>query len=77
MRWINDTTARYYQAHLSLDLLGDWTLIAVWGGLGSKRGNMRVNHVPSYEDGLKRLQDLDKRRQRRGYQPVSEKVQTP
>lgn len=32
MCWVNDAKASYYQAWLAEDLLGDWTLIRVWGG---------------------------------------------
>jgi hypothetical protein len=32
MRWVNDAKARYYQAWLTEDLFGAWTLITVWGG---------------------------------------------
>jgi hypothetical protein len=45
-RWINPETARYYQVDLVQDLFGDWTLIQCWGGLGSRRGRMRVVYVP-------------------------------
>ncbi len=41
MRWANDAKARYYRAWLIEDLFGDWTLITVWGGLGSRRGQAR------------------------------------
>ena len=51
------------------------TVVVAWGGLCNRRGNMRVNPLPSYEDGLKRLRALDKRRKGRGYCPVGEPVQ--
>jgi hypothetical protein len=66
-RWVNDEKARYYQAHLIQDLFGEWTLIAVWGGLGSRRGGMHSTGVASYADGLKQLAAIGKRRRQRGY----------
>ncbi len=38
MRWVNDAKARYYPAWLTEDLFGDWTLITVGDGRGSRRG---------------------------------------
>ena len=66
-RWINPEKGRYYHAHLDNDLFGGWTLVLAWGGLRNRRGNMQVHAVSSYEDGLKRLQAIDRRRGRRGY----------
>jgi hypothetical protein len=66
-RWINPEKGRYYHAHLDNDLFGGWTLVLAWGGLRNRRGNMLVNPVSSYEDGLQRIQAIDKRRGRRGY----------
>jgi hypothetical protein len=67
-RWINVAKARYYQVELIKDLLGDWTLVQVWGGLDSKRGRMRVVWVPSQTAGLARLAAIGKQRGKRGYE---------
>jgi len=67
MRWVNEETARYYQAWLIEDLFGDWTLVTAWGGLGSRRGRARSTAVPSYEDGLARIEKVAKRRGQHGY----------
>jgi hypothetical protein len=67
MRWVNEKKARYYQAWLTEDLLGDWTLVTVWGGLGSRRGQARSTAVPSYEDGLAHIEKIAKRRWQHGY----------
>jgi hypothetical protein len=66
-RWENPEKARYYQADLVEDLLGDWSVITAWGGLGSHRGRACKTWVPTYEDGLKRLREIEKRRRQRGY----------
>ncbi len=70
-RWINPDNFRYYQASLVLDLFGDWTLLCAWGGLGSMRGNYSITGVSSYEDGLRKIDELDAYRKKRGYVSVS------
>ena len=71
LRWINDMTNRYYQAELTQDLLGEWTVVTAWGGLGSHRGGMRSTGVASYADGLAQLEAIGKRRHQRGYRRVA------
>jgi len=66
-RWIHPEKARYYQAELVKDLLGDWTVVLCWGGLGSRRGGRRIQYVESYEAGLARLEAIGERRGKRGY----------
>jgi hypothetical protein len=75
MRWVNDVTVRYLEAHLVEDLFNSWTLITVWGGQGSPRGRMRSTGVESYEDGRKQLEKIGKRRRQRGYRLVN--VESP
>ncbi|WP_295457994.1 WGR domain-containing protein [uncultured Thiodictyon sp.] len=69
-RWIHETKNRYYQAHLLQDLFGEWTLVRVWGGLGSHQGAVRTTGVSSYADGLAQVQAIGKRRRQHGYLPV-------
>ena len=71
-RWINLAKARYYHVELVEDLFGDWTLVQCWGGLGSRRGRLRIVWVSSHEDGLERIEMIEKRRVQRGYQAVSD-----
>ncbi len=70
-RWIQTERARYYQAFLVKDLFGEWTPIMARGGPGSKRGGMRSTRVPSYEAGLQRIGEIDKRRRRHGYRSLA------
>jgi len=65
--WVNPEKARYYQVHLDRDLLGDWTLRTVWGGIGSRLGRMHCTGVASYDDGIEQVQAIAKRRAQRGY----------
>ncbi|WP_020507143.1 WGR domain-containing protein [Lamprocystis purpurea] len=77
MRWLHIAKARYYQAHLEKDLFGDWTLITVWGGLGSRLGRMRTTGVASYADGQAQIQKIAKRRQQHGYEAGPETPDYP
>jgi len=65
--WVNHQKARYYQVHLDRDLLGDWTLRTVWGGLRSRLGRMHCTGVASYDDGIEQVRVIAKRRRQRGY----------
>ncbi len=76
-RWVHPEKARYYQADLIVDLLGDWCVVTAWGGLGSHRGQVRRAMVPSYEDGVRRLREIEKRRRQRGYLSVATEALAP
>lgn len=69
--WINSEKARYYQVFLDQDLLGDWTLIKIWGGIGSNRGQMHSTGVASYEAGVEQVGEIARRRAQRGYASVT------
>ena len=66
-RWVHPEKARYYQVDLVQDLLGDWTLVLCWGGLGSKRGGVRILVVESEGAGEELIEAIGKRRRQRGY----------
>ena len=69
--WINPEKARYYQVFLDQDLFGDWTLIKVWGGIGSNRDGFASSGVPSRNAGLEAIERISQRRSRRGYPRVA------
>jgi len=69
--WINPEKARYYQVFLDQDLFGDWTLIKVWGGIGSNRGRMHSTGVASYEASVEQIGEIARRRAQRGYASVT------
>ena len=69
--WINPEKARYYRVFLDQDLFGDWTLIKVWGGIGSNRGRMHSTGVASYEAGIELVDEIARRRSQRGYTRTS------
>jgi hypothetical protein len=69
--WVNPAKARYYRVHLAQDLFGDWTLLKVWGGTGSRRGGMHHTGLASYDDGIDQIEEIAKRRSQRGYLTVN------
>ncbi|WP_295542114.1 WGR domain-containing protein [uncultured Thiohalocapsa sp.] len=64
---MNPEKARYYQVFLDQDLFGDWTLVKIWGGIGSNRGRMHSTGVESYEAGIELVDEIARRRSQRGY----------
>jgi hypothetical protein len=75
--WINPEKDRYYQVFLDQDLFGDWTLIKVWGGIGSNRGRMHSTSVASYEAGVELVDEIAQRRSQRGYKPMYPYLEQP
>jgi predicted DNA-binding WGR domain protein len=71
IRYQNPAQRRYYTAHLTQDLFGDWVLVRAWGSLDSRHGSMQTEWMASQSAGLAALDSLDKRRRARHYQPLS------
>jgi hypothetical protein len=65
VRW--ETGTRYYEVRLMRDLLQDWVLIVSRGGKTNRLGALRTLFVSSEEEGMKRIETLEKVRTRRGY----------
>lgn len=67
LRWECPEKDRYYEAHLSRDLFGDWVLTRVWGRRGSPRG--QVLHTPcgNREQARELLARTARRREAHGY----------
>ena len=76
-RWIHPEQLRYYQADLVQDLFGEWTLVCIWGGLGTAYGGYSITGVASHEEGLHRLDALDRLRRQHGYLPVDSLADRP
>ena len=70
-RWEHVKAGRYYQALVQENLLGEWEILRLWGGIGSARGGRQCVPLPSQADALLALAATAKRRTQRGYQPVS------
>ncbi len=67
MRWEHSEKARYYEAYIKKDLLGDIVLIKTWGSKYSRLGNNTQEIYISYEEALKKLLNLHQYRIKRGY----------
>lgn len=67
LRWEHPDKRRYYKLVLSYDLLGDWVVTRVWGGLNQATG--RVSHIPcpTYDDAIKLMDKISKLRTKHGY----------
>jgi hypothetical protein len=76
-RWIHPEQSRYYQADLVQDLFREWTLVCIWGGLGTAYGGYSSTGVASPEEGLRRLDALDRLRRQHGYLPVDSLADLP
>ena len=70
LRWEKGT--RYYEAYLEQDLWGQWVLTRVWGRRQTTLGRLTRMPCDSYEEGLKALAGISKRRAQRGYGVVVE-----
>ena len=73
---------RYYQTRVARDLFGCWCVIAVWGGLGSRRGQLRTFAQVDRAACLVVLDAIEKRRLQRGYvrvrdRPASQEISAP
>lgn len=64
-QWVKET--RYYEAQLHQDLWGIWIVTRRWGRRHSPKGQTRNTLFTSYEQGLKALDEIVQRRQKRGY----------
>lgn len=67
-RWVKE--GRYYEAYLQQDLWQEWVLTKVWGRRGAALGQIRDVPCRSYEEGLSRLEEVNRRRRQRGYVAV-------
>ena len=66
-RWQRDS--RYYEALLQQDLFG-WVVVRVWGGIGTRLGQVRTTPVNSYAEGTREVDKIIHQRAVRHYQLV-------
>ena len=69
-----ESSRRYYVARLSQDLLGDWVLSIVWGGLFNRLGGGTQEIVESYGAGLMLLAQIERKRSTRHYRLTEDKT---
>ncbi len=67
LRWEKTEPPRYYEARLRQNLWGEWEIQLAWGGKGNRLGRITSTILPSYEEGLKSLDKIRRRREQRGY----------
>jgi predicted DNA-binding WGR domain protein len=63
--WLS--SVRMYSASLEFDLLGDLMLTTRWGGRHNRRGGLQIKQFGSFEEGLRALDAVDRRRRSHGY----------
>lgn len=65
--WENPKNQRYYAIEFKQDLLLDWVLIRTNGKRGTRLGQVKQIVCQDYQSGLKLIEDIKKRRIKRGY----------
>ena len=58
---------KYYQAHITKDMFGDWLIICTWGSQKTRHGNKKNHCMTSIEEVMQFIEALNKRRLQRGY----------
>lgn len=67
--WRKDS--RTYSAELSQDLFGWYIVRRSWGAVGTPKGKSLVTAYPSWDEAIEVVQSVAKRREQRGYAPLS------
>ena len=60
-------STRYYSCQLCQNLFGQWVVVRRWGRLSALNGQSLEHPCGSYDEGLKVLSTIEKRRAQRGY----------
>ena len=71
VRWENAQSRRYYEAHVIKNLLDEWEVFCVWGGIGTRLGGSTVIPLASLDDANSTLEKIDARRTQRHYLRVT------
>lgn len=58
---------RYYWCALQQNLFGEWVVLRKWGGRKTGKGGQMETPCTNPEEGQRLIQDVQKRRQYRGY----------
>lgn len=72
MLWVNQEKRRYYKVLVYEDLLGDLVFLRNWGSLDNARGGVKTEIV-SLQEAEDLLVNIEKRRLKRNYKPVTSK----
>ena len=57
---------RFYKMFLAPSLFGEWVLVREWGRIGAA-GTTKADHFPSPGEALLFMQELVRKKKRRGY----------
>ena len=71
IRWENSQTRRYYEARVAKNLLDEWEVLCVWGGIGTRLGGSTVIPQASLGEANITLEKIDARRTQRHYLRVT------
>ena len=74
-RWEHPEAQRYYEVVVEHDWF-DWILTRTWGRQHTRLGGMTREVCADFAAGQDRLAQLDRQRQRRGYQVVMREIKT-
>jgi predicted DNA-binding WGR domain protein len=61
------TATRYYSAVVQCNLFGQWELLRMWGGRGTRLGSSLVEPAPSFDVAMAMLEREARRRKARHY----------
>jgi|GEM_PF-2122290 hypothetical protein len=68
--WLNKEKARYYKIIIQKDMLNDWILTCVWGGINSRLGNHSHTMLNSIDDAALYIENMLKKRKKHGYELI-------
>ena len=72
-RYECSAAGRYYEMWAAHDLFGHWCVVTVWGGIGSRRGQLRTSPQVDQVACHTVLVAIEKRRVMRGYMRVRDR----
>jgi hypothetical protein len=69
-RWENGQTRRHYGARVIKNMLDEWGVLCLWGGIGTRRGGSTIIPLASRDEAQKTLAKIAARRTQRHYLQV-------
>lgn len=69
--WQNTAKRRYYKIFIQPDMLNEFVIICNWGSQITRRGNCRKHAFQSQNEAVEFVEQMLKRRARRGYELLS------
>ena len=71
VRWENAQSRRYYEARVIKNLLDEWEVLCLWGGIGTRLGGSTVIPLASLGEAKLTLEKINARRTQRHYLRVT------